>query len=333
MEITSNKQETTQGTELYALYGNCRLCPRECGVNRFAEGNRGTRGFCAESHELRVAHVGPHFGEEPPITGTRGSGTIFFTGCSLRCSFCQNHQISTGGLGTVMTLPELLAHVEAMIRESRVHNLNLVTPDHFFPHAFDLISLIREKGYELPIVFNLSGYQSKDMLVLARAYADIYLPDFKYSDTSLSAELSKCRDYPKVAIEAVSEMVGQKGFLDSFEKDAPVATRGVLVRHLVLPGETDNSIKALTALFLEFGPRLPLSLMSQYVPATPQKHGDLNRVLRPDEFDVVYHHALELGFERLFVQFPKRGEETEDGLSPFLPDFRRAEPFSGNQNP
>lgn len=314
--------------EFLKLYKRCQLCPRDCGVNRLADGEAGISGFCKESHLLRVAYVGPHFGEEPPITGSNGSGTIFFSGCSLRCSYCQNHQISRDGVGKTIYMNELLGKVIEMIEKNQVHNINLVTPDHFFPHVFQLVSLLRRKGHDLPIVYNLSGYQSTDVLRMAEEYADIYLPDFKYSDPSISFMLSKCKDYPRIALEAISEMVRQKGFLDSWGNGSELASKGVLVRHLILPGKVENSLTALTTLFLEFGAQLPLSLMSQFSPVLPQEDTDLNRLLTQEEFDKVYSHALDLGFERLFVQFPENENWNRSKDSSFLPDFSKTEAFS-----
>jgi putative pyruvate formate lyase activating enzyme len=308
------------------LFKQCFLCPRECGVDRLEGGEESKAGFCRQDGQLRVAYVGPHFGEEPPLTGTRGSGTVFFTGCSLRCSYCQNFQISSEGLGHAIELEELLAKVKGMIVGERVHNINFVTPDHFFPYVFELVTLLRGKGYDLPIVFNLSGYQSVTLLKAAEGYVDIYLPDFKYADRDLAKTLSKCRNYPDVALAALSEMLSQKGFLDSVDTGDSLAKKGVLVRHLILPGHVQNSLNALTTLFVEFGAELPLSLMSQYVPVTLQKSEALNRYLTEEEFNEVYSHALDLGFRHLFVQFPE--DSSSQGRTPFLPDFRLDKPFS-----
>ena len=307
-------------------FKQCFLCPRECGVDRLQEGEKSRAGFCRQDSQLRVSYVGPHFGEEPPLTGTHGSGTVFFTGCSLRCSYCQNFQISREGLGETIQLEELLTKVEDMIIRKHVHNVNFVTPDHFFPYVFELVTLLRNKGHDLPMVFNLSGYQSANLLKSAERYADIYLPDFKYADRDLARQLSRCQNYPDVALAALSEMLAQKGFLDSFVTGNPLAKKGVLVRHLLLPGRVENSINALTTLFVEFGAGLPLSLMSQYVPVTPQEAEALNRPLTEEEFNQVYSHALELGFQHLFVQFPE--EAASDRKPPFLPDFRLDKPFS-----
>ncbi len=308
------------------LYNDCSLCPRQCRVNRRMRG--GKRGPCGEDDRVRVAFIGPHFGEEPPITGTKGSGTVFFSGCSLRCAYCQNRQISHESFGELADMDTLLSRVEVMIQSTGVHNINFVTPDHFFPHVFTLVSSLRENGCDLPMVYNLSGYQSMDSLKMAEHYADIYLPDFKYGDTTLAASLSRAADYPKVALEALCEMARQKGFLDSTAKKGSLAEKGVLVRHLILPGHLENSINVLTSLFVEFGPDLPLSLMTQYSPVGQSLPGPLNRSLRPEEFDFVYAHAHALGFRNLFVQFPDPPDAiTSSQPSPFLPDFRKAQPF------
>lgn len=325
--------EIEEREDYRSRFEKCGLCPRHCGVNRLRGDRVARSGFCREDSRLRVAYVGPHFGEEPPISGTRGSGTVFFSGCSLRCSYCQNHQISRDGLGEVLSSQTLFDRVQGMIRVDRVHNINLVTPDHFFPYTFRLVSRLREEDCDLPIVYNLSGYQSKAMLGVAGDYADIYLPDFKYADPDLATRLSKCKDYGPVALEAISEMIRQKGFLDSFEKEASLASRGVLVRHLILPGQIENSLDALTLLFLEFGASLPLSLMSQFTPVLSHEEKDLNRGLTAEEFDRVYSHALDLGFHRLFVQFPADTPSIHPEGSPFLPDFRDAEPFSTRNHP
>lgn len=313
--------------DLLRFYKSCILCPRNCGVSRSRGDGKTRPGFCGEWDQVRVAYVGPHFGEEPPITGKDGSGTVFFAGCTLRCSFCQNYQISRGGLGMRTSLGELVEGVLNMVKRYHVHNINLVTPDHFFPHVFRLVSMLRKKGLNLPMVYNLSGYQSVEMLKLAEEHSDIYLPDYKYSDSPLAASLSRCPDYPKVALGAIAEMIRQKGFLDSCLTGRELARKGVLVRHLILPGNIDNSINALTGLFVEFGRGLPLSLMSQYHPVLHQEDEALNRSLAEEEFTRVYTHARELGFEHLFIQFPEKTPKDGQGASPFLPDFRQAKPF------
>ena len=305
-----------------ALYQSCRLCPRECGVNRLDD----ETGICGESAELRIASIEPHFGEEPPISGRRGSGTVFFSGCTLRCEFCQNYQISCQHLGEVMTASQVAERLEQLHRQRGIHNVNFVTPDHFLPHTVEIVAELRRRSVDLPILYNTSGYCKVESLHLLEGIADMYLPDFKYSDADLAQALSHAKDYPDIALTAIAEMVRQTGFLDSFLAGGAVASRGVLVRHLVLPGHVQNSLDALTTLFLEFGKELPLSLMSQYWPARRMKADELNRRVTPDEFHEVHDHALALGFQHLFVQPVAHGDNESD----FLPDFRRKRPFKGN---
>ncbi|MBW1913389.1 MAG: 4Fe-4S cluster-binding domain-containing protein [Deltaproteobacteria bacterium] len=316
--------ETNKLKNFSVFFRDCKMCPKQCSVNRME-----TIGFCGQSHLLRIAHIGAHFGEEPPISGSMGSGAIFFSGCSLGCSFCQNHQISTGNLGKPMEFEELFIRVEEMISRTRVHNINFVTPDHFFPYTYRLVSFLQKEGYDLPSVYNLSGYQSIPMLKMTERYADIYLPDYKYSDPKAAKILSNCKNYPDVALYAINEMIKQKGFLDSFKKNSKLATKGVLVRHLILPGLVKNSLNALTSLFLEFGADLPISLMSQYYPVFQHEDKNMNRPLKKEEFDCVYSHAMDLGFKNMFVQIP--GNKPFDTELMFLPDFQMDEPFAGNR--
>ena len=303
---------------------SCRLCPRECGIDRTAD----EKGFCGETHILRAAYVGPHFGEEPPLTGRNGSGTVFLSGCSLRCSFCQNYQISHQGLGRKISPGQLSKEISFMIKTSRVHNVNFVTPDHFFPHVLLTIYMVRSAGFNLPVILNLSGYQSTTILREIATFVDIYLPDFKYSSSHLAKKLSKCPDYTDTALSAIEEMVRQKGMLKVSDGSPQLATGGVLVRHLILPGHVENSINALTSLYVEFGPKLPISLMSQYYNAIPQKEQSLNRLLTRREFEQVFQHARSLGFEQLFVQFPDDIDKNAKKKPRFQPDFTKEQPFS-----
>lgn len=318
-------------TDFMKLYENCRLCPRQCGVDRTMVSTRSGPGFCGSGHELRIAHAGPHFGEEPPISGTNGSGAVFFSGCALRCSFCQNYQISKEGHGGTLTSEEFFLKSSEMIDEHNVHNINFVTPDHFIPHILELVVELRDKGYSLPAVYNMSGYQSVDTLRLIEDHADVYLPDYKYSDDLLAVKYSNAKNYPGIALDAISEMIRQKGFLDTAGDEGRPAGKGVLVRHLILPGKVENSTGALTTLFLEFGAGLPVSLMSQYHPVIRHNDEDLNRRITDVEFEKVYSHALDLGFENLFVQFPEEFDPDRKDDFPFLPDFCLKEPFSGNR--
>ncbi|MGD9157734.1 MAG: radical SAM protein [Desulfobacteraceae bacterium] len=313
-----------------SLFKKCELCPRKCRADRTVPDVE-KKAFCGQSHQLRIANIGPHHGEEPPISGSRGSGTIFFSGCSLRCTFCQNHQISMEGVGDIYTPEEFYNETVCMIDTYGVHNINFVTPDHFFPYTFQLVERLRENGYTTPILYNTSGYQTVESLKLAENFADIYMSDYKYSDSEIARKFSGCRDYPQIALDAIAEMVRQKGFLDSYEKGTDVAAKGVLVRHLILPGKIENSINALNSLFLEFGANLPISLMSQYHPVIQHDDNDMNRFLNVDEFEAVYSHALELGLKNMYVQFPAGFGSKDMEESEFLPDFNQESPFKGNK--
>lgn len=304
-------------------YQNCRLCPRDCQVNRL----QGKKGICGETAQLRVASIEAHFGEEPPISGVNGSGTVFFSGCSLRCVFCQNYQISCFHLGQYTTSAEVAERLHQLYRKQAIHNVNFVTPDHFLPHTMEIVTLLRQQNVTIPILYNTSGYSSIETVKRLSEYADIYMPDFKYADEEVAFELSRCRDYPVVALNALVEMVKQKGFLDAVVNEREVAHRGVLVRHLVLPGQVQNSLDALSMLFAELGAELPLSLMSQYRPVRMVKNAEMNRPLAGEEFYRVYEHALSLGFRNLFVQPLMRSWEDDDE---FLPDFSQDRPFRGN---
>jgi len=322
---------------LLSYYRSCELCPRRCGVDR----TENELGLCGEGARLHIAAIEPHLGEEPPISGKNGSGTVFFSGCSLRCLFCQNYQISQQGLGREWTLDELTDRLEALRKHEGIHNVNFVTPDHFLPHTVAVVRLLRERGIHIPIIYNLSGYQQLESLRLIESVADIYLPDFKYADAALARSMSKSADYATVALVALCEMIRQKGFLDTFVRNdddgipavsidglPSLSRQGVLVRHLILPGQVRNSLDVLTTLFVEFGRELPISLMSQYVPVRQLPLGSaLNRQVTRKEFQEVFQHTQELGFRNLFVQYP---EEVAMDKQPFLPDFRLVNPFPGN---
>ncbi len=314
---------TTSGNLIpdFSEYAQCRLCPRECGVNRLS----GQRGFCGETSDCTVAYCGPHFGEEPPFSGTSGSGTIFFSGCSCGCFFCQNVQISQEHLGKILTFSELSERVLALAR-SAVHNLNFVTPEHWWPHIRELCRFLRSEKVDIPFLWNSSGYCRRDFLAEQSRHIDIFLPDFKFADADLAERCMGRRDYPQLALSGLRLLVEKKGFLRPFDSRGEItASQGVMVRHLVLPGEVENSLRVLRLLAAEFGDGLPLSLMRQFTPM-PEcgRRQFLNRKVHPEEYAAVSVLAAELGFRRLFLQ------EEDDGS--FLPDFRqRQQPFSGNR--
>jgi len=303
-------------------YRECRLCPRDCGVDRTA----GRTGRCGETAALRVASIGPHFGEEPSFTGARGSGTVFFTGCSSGCFFCQNWQISVEHVGGELSSDDLFARVLAMVRGG-VHNVNFVTPDHVWPHVADLGRRLREAGVTVPFLFNGSGYHRADRIPDYLRLIDIFLPDFKFADPALAHRCMGDSRYPQIALSALHAMVEARGFLEPWDTTgARTAERGVLVRHLVLPGETANSLEVLRTLRREFGRHLPLSVMSQFRP-TPAcaSRGDLQRPLARPEYDEVLACVADLGFDQVYLQ-----ELRDDDA--FSPDFRHNAPFRGNRD-
>ncbi len=304
-----------------AAYRNCRLCPRDCGVDRTA----GLRGYCGETAVCRMASAVAHFGEEPSFTGEKGSGTLFFTGCSSHCFFCQNVQISAGGVGRDAS-PEDLVEAALGLVEKGVHNLNFVSPDHFWPHLEWLCGELRGRGVTMPFLFNTSGYQKAELVPAYARSIDIFLPDFKFADPGLAKLCMRDARYPELALAAIREMVKAKGFLEPWDPEGrKTARRGVLVRHLVLPGCVENSLAALRLLHREFGPDLPLSVMSQFKPMPGcREHGLLERAVSQDEYEQVTERVEDLGFEHVFIQPVSENDD-------FLPDFTEDEPFEGNK--
>ena len=306
----------------FEAYKNCTLCPRDCKVDRA----QGELGFCGESATSTIAFIGPHFGEEPSFTGTRGSGTIFFCGCSSQCFFCQNHQISLGYDGRAVTPEELLSEVRTLLHK-RVHNLNFVTPDHFWPHIQTLCRTLRTENLSIPKLFNGSGYQKPEKVEEYSEWMDIFLPDFKFAEPALAKKCMGDARYPALAFESIEKMVKLKGFLDPWDPtgESP-AQRGVLVRHLVLPGHVANSLKVLRLLHKAFGPGIPLSVMSQFQPV-PEccKRQELERTVQVKEYKEVLALVEALGFEKVYTQ--ELSSETA-----FLPDFKDpTDPFPGNR--
>ncbi|MBP2674372.1 MAG: radical domain iron-sulfur cluster-binding oxidoreductase [Deltaproteobacteria bacterium] len=275
---------------------SCRLCPRECGVNRLA----GERGFCRAGAAARVAAVSVHHGEEPPISGTRGSGTVFFSHCNMTCLFCQNYPISQLGNGRDMD-PEALAGKLLRLQARGVHNVNFVTPTPHVPQLVEAVRIARDRAFRIPVVYNTNGYDSLEALAMLDGVVDIYLPDAKYRSVELSESISGAPGYPDCNDAALSEMVRQTGFLAT--GDDGIATRGVLVRHLVLPGRVEETEEVLEHLAKRFGPGLPLSLMGQYFPAyrASESPGFESR-LDEEEYDRAIDAAERLGFRNVFIQ-------------------------------
>lgn len=268
---------------------SCTLCPRRCGVDRTA----GETGVCGVTHAYRVARVAPHMWEEPPISGTKGSGTVFFSGCNLRCVFCQNRVISREGRGREMTA-SALADAILRLQEQGVHNVNFVTPTHYTASLAGLLETLKPR-LTVPVVWNSSGYESVESLRMLEGLVDIYLPDFKYASAELANSYSAAPDYPLRATEALTEMYRQTG---TYREEEGLCKGGVIVRHLVLPGCRGDSI----AVLRHIATTLPVadirvSVMRQYTPdfAADCPHKNLHRRVTAFEYDSVMTEAEALG--------------------------------------
>ena len=273
----------------------CTLCPRNCRVNR--ENNE--KGFCGETAELRIARAAPHFWEEPCLSGTQGSGTVFFTGCNLRCCFCQNRNISRGGHGKPVS-NERLTEIFFELAEKGVHNINLVTPTHFIPQIREAILRARARGLTLPFAANCGGYENPDTLHLLDGLIDIYLTDMKFYSPEVSAKLCGVRDYFPTAKRALSEMERQIG--PTVFDNTGLMCRGVIVRHLMLPGYLFDTRHILDYLVGEYGNRVYISLMNQYTPPETLIPNAPNHPLRQDHYDRMVDFLMDRSIENAYIQ-------------------------------
>jgi putative pyruvate formate lyase activating enzyme len=281
----------------YSHLEACNVCPRECGVNRLKDDKLG---FCRSGLNPVIASVSPHYGEEPPISGSKGSGTIFFTNCNMRCEYCQNYPISQLGNGTERTPGELACQM-LWLQEQGCHNLNLVTPTHYVPQILKAVGIARERDFRLPIVYNTSGYDSVEMLLLLDGVVDIYMPDMRYSDNAAAVRYSVAPYYVTVNRAAVKEMYRQVGNLVMDENG--IATRGLLVRHLVLPNGMAGTEGVMQFLAREISKDISISLMSQYFPAYRSAESkQLSRRITEEEYDEAYAMKIKYGLKKGWVQ-------------------------------
>ena len=287
----------------------CRLCPRECGADRLA----GQLGYCRADGRLFAARASLHFWEEPCLSGENGSGTVFFSGCSLGCVYCQNREISRGEAGKEIT-PARLADIFISLQQQGAHNINLVTPTHYLPWILDALDMARQQGLSLPVVYNTGGYEKPETIKLLSGYVDIYLPDMKYFSPELSNRYSSAPDYFEFAAASLAEMVRQTG--PPVFDEGGILQRGVIVRHLVLPGHTADSKSIVEYLYRTYGDKIYQSLMNQYTPmkAFPE-YPELSRRLSPQEYDEVVDYAISIGVENGFVQ--EGGTAKESFIPPF----------------
>ena len=272
----------------------CALCPRSCHADR----STGI-GFCRCDNTVRTARIDLHYFEEPPISGTNGSGTVFFTGCNLTCVFCQNHMLRDGTLGKVQT-PESLAREYCALQDRGAHNINLVTPSPHVPIIRSSLRIARKNGLSIPVIYNTNAYELPETIASLSGLVDIYLPDYKYVSDQLAVRFSDAPDYNSIAIRSIHEMKKQVGPLMLNENG--IATKGLLIRHLVLPGCSFDSRAVLDSIAEHFGTETHISVMSQFTPIPACAGTPLNRKITKREYERVIDHALSLGFTNMFIQ-------------------------------
>ncbi len=296
-----------------AMLKSCRLCPNDCRVDRVA----GKVGICRAGRAVRVSSAAPHHGEEPLISGRRGSGTVFLSCCTLKCVFCQNHQISQADLGEEISSAELAARMTAL-QGVGCHNINFVSPTHYLPQILEALALAIGEGLNVPLVYNTNAYDSLEAVELLDGIFDVYMPDIKYSDDEKAARYSGAVGYRDASRAAITEMVRQVGPL--VLDDDGVARRGVVVRHLVLPGGAAGSREALDFL-AELGVDIQLSLMAQYHPSyRADSYPEIDRRLDGREYKEVVDYARQLGFKYVYAQ-------DLSSAAHYLPDFMKQDPF------
>ena len=307
-ELT-NKIKTTSIKTSAASLSSCTLCPRNCKADR----NSGKTGFCGVDSTIYLARAALHMWEEPCISGKKGSGAVFFSGCGLRCCFCQNHDIAIGSRGLPVTV-ERLSEIFLELQEKGAANINLVTGTHYVPQIIQALDMAGEKGMDLPVVYNSSGYEKVETLELLEGYVDVYLPDMKYMESELAQKFSHAADYPETAKAAIGEMVRQTGKCE-FGEDGYIR-KGTIVRHLILPGHTRNSVKVLKYLHETYGDNIYISIMNQYTPVRIfDTCKELNRKVTKREYEKVLDAAVDMGIKNGFIQ------EGETASESFIPDF------------
>ena len=289
----------------------CKICPRECNVDR----KKGQIGVCGVAGEgIYGARAALHMWEEPCISGENGTGTVFFSGCPLRCVYCQNYKIARAEIGKPVTVERLAEIFLELQNEKHAENINLVTPTHYTPEIIQAVNIARANGLMLPIVYNCSGYEKVETLKMLDGIVDIYLTDFKYVDKNMASRYSKAPDYPEVAKVALAEMVRQTGEALFDERD--MMKRGVIVRHLLLPGYMENAKKVVEYVYETYGDQVFLSLMNQYTPLPQvEEFPEINRRVTEEEYEELVDYAIEIGVENGFIQ---EGETAEES---FIPAF------------
>ena len=277
------------------ILNNCMLCPRNCGINR----NNGEVGFCKANNQIKIAKAYLHMWEEPPITGKKGSGTIFFSNCNLRCLFCQNYFISEEGNGVVIDIKRF-ADICLDLQKKGAANINLVTPTHYLPLIIEGLKLAKNMGLKIPIFYNSSGYEKQETIKLLDGIIDVYLPDFKYYSNKYAIKYSGCKDYFKYASESLNEMVRQKPKC-IFDKHGNIIS-GVIVRHLLIPEMEEDSKKILKYLHDNYKDNIYISIMNQYTPVRTCKYVELNKKVDDKTYDEIIDYAWNIGIRNAFIQ-------------------------------
>jgi putative pyruvate formate lyase activating enzyme len=313
LNLGSSEKLSNKTKQAWSLLSSCSLCPRNCQVDRL----KGEKGRCGQGPKAKVAKALPHFGEEPPLSGSRGAGTVFFSGCALGCVYCQNYQISQEGFGEELEVEDL-ARIFLKLQTQGCHNLDLVSPTPHLPFILKALEIAIPQGLRLPLVYNTHGYLSKATLDLLEGIVDIYLPDMKYGNDTNASLLSQVEDYTFYNQVAIREMFRQVGPLTIGAQE--LACRGLLVRHLVLPENQSNSQEVLRVL-AAISPKIPISLMAQYRPGyKADRLSEINRFLFPSEYEAVLALAEQLAFEEIFIQ-------KIESACIFYPDFTQEDPF------
>lgn len=288
---------------------SCKLCPRMCGADRLS----GKTGFCGADDKVRIARAALHFWEEPCISGRTGSGTVFFSHCTMKCVFCQNYELSTNNLGYNVTIDEL-ADIFIDLEKQGANNINLVTPTHYVPQIKAAIDTARGSGLTLPIAYNTGGYERVETIKSLEGYVDIYMPDFKYYSDNASRQLSRAADYPRTVKAAIAEMYRQTG---SVVIDGNgIMKRGIIIRHLMLPGRLADTVKIINYVKHNFGDDVYFSLMSQYTPIRHiEEFEELNHRLDRRSYDAAVGLCERLGMTNVFIQDGAAASES------FIPEF------------
>lgn len=291
------------------MLNSCTLCNRKCKINR----NSGQTGFCRATDKVKIARAALHFWEEPPVSMKNGSGAVFFSHCNFNCVFCQNHDISQEFKGREISIKRL-SEIFLELQVKNANNINLVTPTHYVPQIIEALKIAKNKGLNIPVLYNTNGYDSLETIKSLKGYIDVYLPDFKYFNDKYAAKYSKVNDYAKNAVKIIDEMVSQIG-QPQFTSQG-IITKGVIVRHLMLPGLLFDSKKIIDLLYNRYGDNIYISIMNQYIPMFKAcDYPEINKKLNPKHYDSLIEYALNLGVKNGFIQ------DEGSNVTEFIPKF------------